>query len=117
MISISTPTFDLDGSRVFSRTTQTVLSGLSRRVTRTATLDGKSSFYDGGCSHSDRTFEIIQDSPDQADVDFCKYITEFYSEVIVSCSEGVFSGCPSVFKIDSSGNLKLTILIKEKLNE
>lgn len=115
MISISTTTFDLDGARIFSRDQESDITKLSRRVSRTATLDGKSSFYDGGCSHSDRTFEVVQDMPDADDIAFAKYITEYYSEVVVSSSEGVFLAAPSSFRIDASGKLKLTLLIKEKL--
>lgn len=115
MISISTTTFDLDGTRVFSTHNEPVLSAIKRRTTRTATLDCDTSIYDGGMTDADRDIVVSIDSPSKADVEFCEYIARYYGEVVVSCSDGVFLAVP-VTPIYKPGNLKFTLYIKEKLS-
>lgn len=117
MISISTPTYDLDGARVFSRVQQTDLTGIGRRVTRTATLDCSVVIYDGGYCDGDRTIKIIQSNPTDEDVSFATYITRYYSLVCVSCEDGCFVACPESMGLNrSTGDLEITLLVKERLD-
>jgi hypothetical protein len=114
MIAISTPTYDLDGARIFSRTERTNLTAISRRVTRTATLDGGVSIYDGGHSAGDRTIELRQANPTDEDVAFGTYITRYYREVLVCCSAGVFLAVPADLNL-TNNEMILKLLIKEEL--
>jgi len=116
MISISTPTFDFDGSRVFREVAPVQVSDKTRRVSRTATLDGGVSVYDGGYADGDRDIEIIVYDPSAEDKAFCDYIIENYSEVIVSTSEGAFLACPRSCGIDSKGDLNFKFYVKEKIS-
>ena len=115
MISISTTTFDLDGSRVFNSHDEPVLTAISRRVTRTATLDGGVSIYDGGMTDGDRDIVVGIANPSEYDVKFCEYIARNYSEVTVICSEGAFLADP-VTPSYSNSKLKFTLYIKEKIS-
>jgi len=115
MIAIATPTYDLSGHRIFTRAENSEFKQVSRRGTRTKTLDGGISIYDGGYSDGDRTLNIVQYNPTEADYNFCKYIVQYYSEVVVSCVEGIFLCWPQTTNIKNN-ELTFTLLVKEKLN-
>ena len=93
MISISTPTFDLSGSLIIrDYDPSTDVKSRSRRVSRTATLDGGCVIEDNGLSHSDRTLKIISKGLSALEVENLERLIEFYSELYVSTAEGVFAG-------------------------
>lgn len=115
MISISTPTFDLDGSMVIRKyDPSTDFRSKSRRVSRTATLDGGCVIEDNGLSHSDRTFRITASSLSEADVLHLNDLIGAYATLYISTREGIFSGVIENLG-DSSGVMTLSFLVKEKL--
>jgi hypothetical protein len=114
MIGICTQTYDLDGARVFHQTHTSDTQRSTRRVSRTATLDGGVVIDDGGYAAGDRTIELKQTNPAQADIDFCNYVLQNYSTVILTCREGAFVVAPSQVDVDRrTGELKAVYLVKE----
>lgn len=116
MIGISTPTFDSEGSILLRNIEQdNDLMERSRRVTRTATIDGGAEIEDMGMSHADRTFTIRARGLSKADFDKLALILESYPLINITTDEGAFKGAPEHI---SYGNdiTNLRILIKQKIS-
>lgn len=113
-IILSAPSADVNGTVKFKYAgRETDIYSLSRRVTRTATLDGGSVTNDLGFTHSDRTFNVSAAlSPDQQDL--VSRLLRTYPTLMISVQEGLFLGAIEVNNV--TGNVSvLQILIKEKL--
>ena len=116
MIGLSTPTFDLDGSVLLLKTESSDLTSTSRRVTRSATLDGKVSLADMGFSHGDRTLSILAQSITKAKEASVFYLQENYPLLLLTCAEGAFVGTIDGMSRNES-ELNISFLVKEKLME
>lgn len=115
MISISTPTFDLGGSLIIrGYDPSTDFRSKSRRVSRTATLDGGCVIEDNGLSHSDRTFRIISSSLSEADVIHLNQLIGVYSILYISTREGIFKGVIETLGYNRGAGT-ISFLIKEKI--
>lgn len=86
------------------------------RISRTATLDGGSVITSSGCSHSDRTIEIVASGISSAQEAILRRMTMQAVLVQLANTEGVFTGAISRLSC-KNGELKLTFLVKEKLTE
>jgi len=115
MLSITTKDFDLNGHVLLQPDVDSRLLDNTRRVSRTATLDGGCSIDDQGFSHGDRTLDIRQTGVSADTFARLQYITRTYSSVRVSQPDGVFSGCISSVNMDK-GTAKIKILIQEKIS-
>lgn len=87
---------------------------MSRRTTKTATLDGGVSTYDTGLSHGDREFEIQINNPDILLIDQIKYLMENHTSFIISTREGVFKGFLTSLN-ESFNRTSFLISIEEKV--
>lgn len=115
MIAISTPTFDLDGSLVIrDYDPSTDIRSRSRRVSRTATLDGGCVIEDNGLSHADRLFRIVLKALSQAEVENIERLIEYYSELYISTPEGVFGGVMENLN-NNNGTVTVSFLVERKL--
>jgi len=114
-LSISAITYDLTSPLEFEILPESVLQEISRRMTRTQTLDLGVSIVDNGFSHGDRTM-MIQAKVSEAIADALVSLVQTYSLLNFSLPEGVFSGAISNFMNDS-GDISFSILINEKLSE
>jgi len=113
MIGISVSTADEAGSMVLRMTQGSRLKNGSRRVSRTKTLDGGCAIFDGGFSHSDRTWSVearVSDAVWEA----LWAIMISYALVYVATEEGFFEACLESAERDEDRAV-LSILIKEKL--
>jgi len=115
MISISSLTYDLNCPVELDISPESVLQEVSRRVTRTQTLDLGVSIVDNGFSHGDRTLRI-QAKVTEAIADALLSLMQTYSILNFAVPEGVFSGAISNFMNDN-GDVSFYILITEKLSE
>jgi len=115
MISITTPTFDLQGQVIINETANSDLKKNNKRISRTATLDGGCSITDQGFSNADRTLTINESSLDKERADCIWRIFTIYSLVRVSLRDGCFLGAIEKVSLNE-GNLNMKILIKERLN-
>lgn len=89
MISISTPTYDINGTLRLNARFADAWQG-ERRASVTATLDGSSSVYDTGFSYSDQTLSASLRDPTRAQLVSLRYLTAVYGQVVISCDAGVF---------------------------
>jgi hypothetical protein len=115
MIGISTIIIDPDGARYFERRELAMSSVLgnrsgSRRVSRTATLDGGCTVTDAGYAVADKTIRIECPNPSIEIVEFMAYIVQNYNTVLVCTEEGAFTGNPERFEVSEKA-AQLTILI------
>jgi hypothetical protein len=112
-IFLATPTFDLNGHVALKQTGETELRSNTRRVSRTATLDGGALFSDGGYSDADRSISVTYLDLSETDEAALWSIFESYPLILLSAREGCFYGAISNLKaIDGSGSF--TFLVKEK---
>jgi hypothetical protein len=119
MIGVATTIFDVSGARIFNGGNQEKVADNrkgSRRVVRTATLDGGVAVSDLGYSDGDRDVEIQEAEATAAAVDFAKYIVENYGRVVVSTPDGAYEAAPDSYSL-ASGVLTLKVLIISKLSE
>jgi len=116
MISICAKEFDLDGSIEFEPLGDNVTGGISRRVSRSATLDGGVVIGDAGSSEGDQTltyrFKPISLEHDQR----ARRIVKYHPRVTVSNINGVFEAAPQSFESAPNEN-QITLLVIAKLTE
>jgi len=92
MISLTTPTYDIQGDLIINTDPKTTFGTLSRRNTRTATLDGESVLTDLGYSYSDMVLTIEASVISQGNIDHLKYLLINHPVLYISTKEGVFLG-------------------------
>lgn len=113
-ISISSISYDINGSLLLSVNSTSM--DRFRRVSRTATLDGSSAFYDTGYSIADATLNVVvtQPLPVSVWVKLC-YFFETYPFVHLSTEDGFFVAKPE--KLSMNNHIySFSFLLKEKLN-
>lgn len=113
MIAISVSVADTAGALALKMTQDSKVKSGSRRVSRTKTLDGGCAIYDGGFSHSDRTWSVEAVVSD-AVWDALWAIHTVYSLVYLSVAEGFFSGCIET-AVREEDKVRLSIYVKEKI--
>lgn len=115
MITISSPTFDLDAYIQISP----IPGGdgeTRRRVSRVKTLDGGVAVSDRGHSEGDRTIEYRWRPISKAHNDAVSRMVKLYPLVNVSNADGVFSAVPESF-VPSPDECVITLLVTEKVSE
>ena len=115
-IGISTSVFDADGARVVAVAGDTI-EGIeygSRRVTRTATLDGGSAVYDTGFAASDADIIITPIESEKDIGDWFAYLVKNYSSVNVATPRGFYYATPSKVEV-KNGLPILTLMITEQI--
>lgn len=115
-ISVSAPSFDIDGSEMVSTSNRQGLFDVTRRVSRIATLDGSAAINDFGYSPADRRLVITWTPRVKALSDNIRRMSRQYSRLIVSFSDGCFIGAPESFT-ESRDENRLTVLIERQLSE
>lgn len=111
LITLSTPTFDLDGYVEIDATTDTGTQ--RRRVNRVATLDGGAVFNDFGYSEADRTITAEWEFKDAATEAIVSRMLRLYSRVLLSCVDGVFLAAVESYK-PTEERSTLTLLVVSK---
>jgi hypothetical protein len=113
-VTLSTPVFDLAGSVALDLLPTTDLGTTSRRVNRTATLNGGAALNDYGHSHADRTM-TLRWRPHSREVDASVVrLVQNYGRLNVSTPEGLFSAAPETYR-NAANESSLTLLVLEKL--
>lgn len=83
---------------------------VSRRVTRTATLDGGCAIYDGGSTVADATLKITLKNPSAELADSVMRLFEIWPRVSVSLPAGCYEAAPELAQM-SDGKLVLSLLL------
>lgn len=118
IIGISTQIYDPNGAVLIRRNSADAEKAnrtVRRRVSRTATLDGGCSVYDGGFSDSDRDIQVEVMSPEKALFDALGYLCRTYALLVICTEDGAFLAAPDVCQLSGS-KLRFNFLVKEKLS-
>lgn len=91
------------------------LSHISRRVSRTATLDGGAIIVDNGYSASDATFTIIIRDIDNTTRVALMTMIKRHSAITISVKENIFLGV--IETLEDKDKMKIKFLVKQQLNE
>ena len=113
MLALSVSVADTAGTVILQMTGDYDPRGGSRRVTRTKTLDGACAIFDGGFSHSDRTWQVVAWA-DETTWEKLFALMSLYSLVNVATGEGFFTACIEAAAREED-KVRMTILIKEKI--
>ena len=91
MISLSAPTFDINGHTV-SHTGAAIQQSTGRRARRVAVLDTTvgAVLVDGGYSPADLTFDIQIPDPTGAHFAAINRLMQYHSTAILSCAQGCY---------------------------
>lgn len=117
MISISSAAFDPSGVLLLPEVLPaSALRGASRRVTKTATLDGGVSVSDTGSTDADRDLVVIVPDATLAQIERASRLVSIYPLVSVSTGEGAFEGIPERYSV-SGNQLSLTISLTRRISE
>ncbi|WP_027714894.1 hypothetical protein [Desulfuromonas sp. TF] len=114
MIYLAAPVFDLQGMVTLSRTSLSDYGALTRRGSRSATLDGAAVLLDSGYSEADRTFRIVAKGQSREIYEAAAYLLRTYSQLLLSCPEGLFVGGLRDLR-PQGADIVFTFLVLEKL--
>lgn len=110
MIGLSALTFDTAGAVSWQRDHRSRLTDLTRRVQRTATLDGGAAVVDRGYTDADRTLVLVAESPDEALVAAVERLVRTYDRLLATTREGAYEVAPQRLTL-REGELALTALV------
>jgi hypothetical protein len=118
IVGISTITYDADGARVIAQdpTQEFTNFEVSRRCTRTATLDGGAVVDDSGYSAADRSHTVKTRDDTGELAAWAERIVKTYSTVGIATRYGYFIGTPHRSWI-REGYLFIEILITNQEDE
>lgn len=88
---------------------------MSRRNSRTETLDGGVVVSDFGFSHGDRTITVVSQVDDEDIVNSLRLFFQTYSNCVLTMRDGVFDAYMSEFKNDF-GRVSIVFLLYEELS-
>jgi len=115
MIGLSTQTYDLDGYVFLEDTdidwSNSDIQTLSRRVTRTGTLDTGAYLDDRGYAHGDRSLSVAAKGG-QSMYESLSYLLQNYSTLWVTLPDGAFIGSLQRVRPGRRGIVNLTILLQ-----
>ncbi len=116
---ISATVFDLDGTLFVQRPLEDASQRnrrATRRVSRTATLDGGCAYYDTGFAQADRDIMVELARAAADDIERAAYLVKTYGELMVCCDQGAFLCAPSGYQVND-GTLRMDFHVIEKRDE
>lgn len=115
MIVIKPKVFFPSGNVLINeREAETDLGGVSRRISRRATIDGGAFIDDFGFSEGDRTVRVVANSLSVASYEQIKILIRLFGSVELITLEGVFEG--SIQVANNGEKFEMTFLVKERLD-
>ena len=115
LISFDAAVFDPLGDILIDAAPGSAMDASTRRVTRTATLDGNSAIVDNGYTASDSTLKINA-RLDRAKEATLLRIMRIYPEVIAATDGGCFLGVIDDYRKDQSGQSSIEFIIQRSLS-
>lgn len=110
-ISLSTKTFDPKGLLLLSYDADSGDKEISRRVSRTATMDGSCVYDDFGFSWTDTDLNLKLSNLSKEEDDLIVYLMKNYSAINAITAEGAFTVLIESYSFaEGKGNLKLLIV-------
>lgn len=114
-IALESYVFDPIGAIVLNATPDSELSASTRRVSRTATLDGNAALIDNGWTAADSTL-TIEAHLTLAEEATIQRLIRVYPEVVCSTDQGCYLGVIEFFRRVSSGRFVISFLIQRALS-
>ena len=90
------------------------LSASTRRVTRTATLDGQAVIIDNGYTSADSTL-AIEATLTEAEAQRLHHLMQIYPEIIATTPEGCYLGVIESVRQGRDGSIAISFLIQRTL--
>jgi len=90
------------------------LSASTRRVTRTATLDGNAVIIDNGYTSADSTL-TVEAALTEADARRLHHLMQIYPEIIASTPDGCYLGVIDSVRQGRDGSIAISFLIQRTL--
>ena len=90
------------------------LSASTRRVTRTATLDGQAVIIDNGYTSADSTL-AIEAALTEAEAQRLHHLMQIYPEIIASTPDGCYLGVIESVRQGRDGSIAISFLIQRTL--
>ena len=90
------------------------LGTTTRRVTRTATLDGGAAFGDFGFTEADRTIVLRWRQRSAAQEESVRRLVSTYTRITVSCAAGLFLAAPQAYTPGAEES-RLDLLVERRL--
>lgn len=90
-IALSTPTYDLAGDLLFDALPESKAHTYTRRIQRTATIDGGAVLDDMGYTNGDRSIEF-EVAYSEAAFDSLRYLVKNYGAVNLAAESGFYYG-------------------------
>lgn len=115
MISLSTPLYDLQGMLTLSALDREWLGETSRRVSRSATLDGGVAVEDRGYADGDRNIDLDCPNAIRAEYERAAYLQRTYPRLSLSTPGGVFTVAIERLTVSDGSTLTLTLMIIERI--
>ncbi len=97
LIGLAARTYDPEGALVLPWRDGTNAGDLTRRVSRTRTLDGGVAVTDRGHAPGDRTVVVSFLGESQARIEWAKRLLRLHGNVTVSLPDGCFTAAPQRF--------------------
>lgn len=114
MIVLKPSIFDAAGNIKIAESLDSDLGGVSRRISRRATIDGGVWIDDFGSAEGDRTISVYSENVSDALYTRVLSFVKNYGSVELICSEGVFSG--HIERVNKANAFELVFLVKERLD-
>lgn len=116
MIGLYTPTYDLQGHIILNEDPSSTVPILSRRLTRTATLDGESTINDLGFSYSDGTYVLRFNDLTTKEIGVLEHMIKLHPLVTLTTKEGAYFGAIKSLSLRVQP-VELTFLIKKLVSQ
>jgi len=116
MLFITAPEFDLNGLVTVNNVDPRGLADFSRRVSRTATLDGEAEINDFGYSDADRVLSIEWTPSSKDQVENVIRMVKAYGRLIVAFEEGCFIGAPENYS-ETTESIRLVVLVERRIDQ
>lgn len=116
MVALESSVFDPRGSIVMEATPDSSLNASTRRVSRTATLDGQAALIDNGWTAADSTL-TIEAYLTEAEEAIVQHLVRVYPEVICSTMHGCYSGAIEAVTRTAGGRTAISYLIQRDMTQ
>ena len=113
-ITFESIVFDPVGSLALEALPGSDLSASTRRVTRTATLDGQAVIIDNGYTSADSTL-AVEAWLSEPEVQRLQHLIQVYPEIIASTPDGCYLGVIDSVRQGGDGRTQITYLIQRTL--
>lgn len=115
LVSFAANVFDPQGHVLIDALPDSSLSASTRRVTRTATLDGNASIVDNGWTAADSTL-TVEAYLEEAQASQVDRLIRLYPEVVCSTEQGCYMGVINLFNQTAQGRHVIQFLIQRAIS-